>query len=106
MLTLAALAAVVGCTSGSIGHGEAIDAALAHVDVTGDDLETDVRSGEGGVVDVLIVRDISGQDDSVRAIRHVVTVDDDEPPRVVDSLVEQACQEGRGHEGFSDVPCR
>lgn len=83
-----------------------MDLALEHVQVDQNAVDVDVVSGTDGSMAVFLVRDVGDQDDSVRAVRHVVTLSDVEGElRVVDVRVDQACQPGRGHEGFSETPC-
>lgn len=82
-----------------------VELAVAHADVQADEVDIEVREVGPDEVEVLLVHDISGQDDSVRAVRHVVSVAVDETSRVIDSRIEQACQPGRGHQDFSAEPC-
>jgi hypothetical protein len=46
------------------------------------------------------------QDDSIRAVRHVLTLQRRRGAwRVITDLHIQRCQEGRGHQAFSRTPC-
>lgn len=55
---------------------------------------------------VATVTDNQLQDDSVRASRHVLTLQRRQGAwKVIEDLHIQKCQEGRGHQAFSRKPC-
>lgn len=101
-----ALVSVMACGAPAFDQrAEAIDLALAHVQMEAGEVEADLRVIGPDDVEVLLVRDVGSQDDSVRAIRHIVTISADGQLRVLDERQEWACHPGRGHQGFSTAPC-
>ncbi len=104
--SVGSLVILLGCSTGaSEADDHAVGLALAHADVQADEVQIEVREVGPGEVEVLLVRDVSAQDDSVRAVRHVVTVTVQGTRQVIGSRVEQACQPGRGHHDFASDPC-